>query len=637
MDDDASPADAIGARRPEADRMFAATQEVMLTYFAHAGVEVFMKDLEGRYLLVNDNFQHAWGRSGDDLIGRTDFDVIDPETAARYQAEDRRVVETNAAVEIEGHDLREDGEHLFRVVKFPIHDAEGAVVGIGGVATDMTETLRSRDALALSEEQFRLAFLHASEGIAIVSLDNVVVQVNDRLCEILGITREDVVGTRAGAFDHPDNSLSFTDWARRLQRNDHSVIDRMLSRPDGSIAYTRLSTAIVRGPDGEPSHYVTMITDETERHELERRARQAEKLEAVGQLAGGIAHDINNLLGGILGYAELVRAAQTDPAVIEQCEQVIAASVRAADYTTRLLTFARPTEHATEHFDLHAILGEVTQMLRPNAASAITIRSELAATHSIASGNPNQMHGALLNLGLNARDAIEGSGSITFRTSNVDPDTIRIEVLDTGVGIPPDHLEQIFDPFFTTKGEGRGTGLGLTSVLAAVHHHGGSIDVDSTPGEGTHFSIDLPRAGPEAMLAAARASEPLERGTRVLVVDDDEVVRYVVAKTLRLAGCEVTEADDGLTAVAALEALDPDQLPHAAVFDLRMPQMGGDALFDVLRTRWPQIATVLMSGFGGDVGADDLRERGVGAVLQKPFKGDDLVATVARCLTRAGP
>ena len=348
MDDDASPADAIGARRPEADRMFAATQEVMLTYFAHAGVEVFMKDLEGRYLLVNDNFQHAWGRSGDDLIGRTDFDVIDPETAARYQAEDRRVVETNAAVEIEGHDLREDGEHLFRVVKFPIHDAEGAVVGIGGVATDMTETLRSRDALALSEEQFRLAFLHASEGIAIVSLDNVVVQVNDRLCEILGITREDVVGTRAGAFDHPDNSLSFTDWARRLQRNDHSVIDRMLSRPDGSIAYTRLSTAIVRGPDGEPSHYVTMITDETERHELERRARQAEKLEAVGQLAGGIAHDINNLLGGILGYAELVRAAQTDPAVIEQCEQVIAASVRAADYTTRLLTFARPTEHATE-------------------------------------------------------------------------------------------------------------------------------------------------------------------------------------------------------------------------------------------------------------------------------------------------
>ena len=608
-------------------------RRIMSTYFEHAGVEVFMKDLDGRYMLANDNFRAAWQRQGDDLTGLTDDEIVGPQLAERYRAEDERVLRANTPLEFEGVTELADGEHVFRVVKFPVHDADGVVIGVGGVATDVTESIRSRAALAVSEEQFRLAFEHASEGIAIVSTENTLLQVNDRLCEMLGRTREELIGWPGESLYPSGDQISFEEWTRAAKAHGHTVFERVVAKPDGTEVHVRVSAALVADNDGTPLHYVAMISDETERRLLELRARQVEKLDAVGQLAGGIAHDINNLLGGILGYAELVKSAQTDPDVAEQCEQVIGAALRAADYTGRLLSFARPAESVSDRFDMHDLIAEVAHMLRHSTDPRVEVTTELGAAQSVVDGNPNQLHGALLNLGLNARDAIAGSGTISIRTTaGREPGTIRVEIADSGAGIPPEHLSRIFDPFFTTKAADRGTGLGLTSVLAAAHQHGGTVTVESDVGRGSTFVIELPVVDRRRRPAAPDTGAGLVPGTRVLVVDDDELVRRAVAESLRRAGCDVAEVGDG---VAAIEAIEAAPAPfEAAVFDLRMPRMGGDALFDVIHRRWPTIATVLMSGFTGDEGAEALRERGVGAVLQKPFKADELMTALARCIER---
>ncbi|HWL43332.1 MAG TPA: PAS domain-containing protein [Ilumatobacter sp.] len=621
-----------GELAAELQRSAEAAQRIISSHFEHAGVEVFMKDLDGRYVFVNENFRAAWQRQGEDLTGLTDFEILGPELAVQYQEEDRQVLATNAPIEVEGVAGRVDGTHVFRVVKFPVHDADGQIVGVGGVATDVTDALRSQTALAVSEERFRLAFEYASEGFAVISLDNKVLQVNDRLCEIVGRSREELMRP---SIESPERQEMFEEWAPAALATGHTAFNRVFTKPDGSKVYVRLSIAVVRSADGEPLHYVSMITDETERRALELRARQAEKLETVGQLAGGIAHDINNLLGGILGYAELVKSAQDDPEVIEQCEQVIGAALRASDYTSRLLSFARPTAQVADRFDLHEIVDEVVHMLRHSVDPGISVSVDLQAPNPVVDGNPSQLHGALLNLGLNARDAIDGEGTIKIATmtGRDSPWSVRVEVSDNGAGIPADRLDRVFDPFYTTKSKGRGTGLGLTSVLAAVHQHRGTVTVDSEEGRGSTFAIEVPVAQRRHRRGGTADDAGLSAGTRVLVVDDDDVVRFVVAEALRHAGCEVIEAADGTEAITELERQAAP--PEAVVFDLRMPGMGGDALFAALQQRWPSIATVLMSGFGGDEDAEALRERGVGAVLQKPFRTDELLSTLARCVQLA--
>jgi CheY-like chemotaxis protein len=303
---------------------------------------------------------------------------------------------------------------------------------------------------------------------------------------------------------------------------------------------------------------------------------------------------------------------------------------------------ARPADPVSERFDVHTIVADVLQMLRARLDPEIELVTELHAPHAEVVGNPHQVHGALLNLGLNAGDAITGSGTITFRSEIVggsngdgdgDGDTMRLTVGDTGSGIPTDQLPRIFDPFFTTKADGRGTGLGLTSVLAVAHQHGGSVGVDSTPGVGSTFTVDLPLA-PRPDGPTGEPPTGLPPGTRVLVVDDDDVVRFVVAEALRQSGCDVSEATDGLDAIAVLERLDTaGALPAVVLFDLRMPRMGGAELFVVLGDRWPLQARVLMTGFSGDQAAEALREQGLAGMIEKPFQRAELLATLARAVT----
>jgi PAS domain S-box-containing protein len=620
----------------QARREFERTKTLMATYFEHAGVEAFLKDLNGRYLFVNDNFRAAYG-AGRDMIGRTDYDLIDADQASRYHAQDRQVLAADTALEFEGIGGT-DRDRVFRVVKFPVRYVSGRVLGIGAVATDVTEALWSRAALAVSQEQFRLAFLHANEGMATIAIDGTIERINGRMCQMLDRSPEELVGHKIDEFYHPDDELPFDVTQGWVMRAGSATFAQTMRKPEGTPAYLGASVALVTDNRGHPRHFVVMCVDESERRAVEAREREAEKLEAVGQIAGSIAHDINNLLGGILGYAELVKTSVTEPVVAEQIDHVIGAALRASDFTSRLLSLARPVDPVSETFDVNTIVADVLRMLGASLDPAIALVPDLRAPRANVVGNPHQVHGALLNLGLNARDAIIGAGTITFRSEivgggNGDRSVVRVTVADTGIGIPADQLPRIFDPFFTTKPEGRGTGLGLTSVLAVAHQHGGSVGVDSTPGAGSTFTVDLPLA-PDFHGPTGQPPTELPPGTGVLVVDDDDVVRYVVAEALRLSGCDVSEAVDGLDAIAVLERFGTaGMLPAVVLFDLRMPRMGGAELFVVLGDRWPQLARVLMTGYSGDQATEALRDQGLAGMIEKPFQRAELLATLARAVT----
>lgn len=626
----------VRTRSPE--RSTQPYHQLLESYLEQMPFEVYIRDPSGRYLFVNRRFRFIYEPDLGELFGKMGPSEIHPEFASILDAEDRLVLESNEPHVFPGIPLPNSPERAFEIHKFPVHDGSGKPVAVGGVVAETTERMRSEAALAASEEQLRLAFDYASEGIATISLDGVFVRVNQRLCEILGRSPEMVLGRRAASFNATDDPDQVAEVLDRILAEGHHSFLRTMVHADGRHLAVRLSVGVARGADGEPSHFVAHYTDESERQMRESRTRQSEQLEAIGRLAGGIAHDINNLLSGIVGYAELLGMQVEGEVAKSYCEQLVSVAGRAADFTSRLLSFARVNDQPDRVFDLHAIVDEVVDIARWSVESRVAVHVRADAEVATVLGEPSQIHSAILNLVLNAFASIVDDGTIELVTGNRVEDGgtfVWLDVVDNGVGIEPGLIHRVFEPFYSTRPEGRGTGLGLTSVAAAANGHGGSVTARSEVGSGSTFRLELPVSLPTDDPEAPSEDIACTPGARVMVVDDDEAVRFVVAATLQNAGCTVSPAGDGSEAISMLEEQEAaDELPDVVVFDLRMSPMGGSELAGVLKQRWPGIGLVLMSGFTVDEEVTRLRERGLDAVLQKPFANDDLLRAVA--LSRAG-
>ncbi|HUF99192.1 MAG TPA: ATP-binding protein [Ilumatobacter sp.] len=373
--------------------------------------------------------------------------------------------------------------HMITVIDAPVDGFGGfAIVGLS------VEELHS---------SFRVAFEQANDGMATIDLGGTYLQVNQRLCDMLQRSEAEIVGQHVEAFFRHDNAASFEATKLIVESEGRATFDNVLCRADGAAIYVRVSSALLTTDGGEPLHLIASYTDETERREREASARQREKMEALGQFAGGVAHDINNLLSGVLGYSQLVMAEVTDPTTRGYCEQLISATMRAADFTARLLAFTGEGSTTSVAFDVNTIVTEVADMLRQRVTGDIEVVVNAAPEEMAVVGDPSQIHGALLNLGLNARDAIvDGSGTITFTATPTETSagdaSVRVAVSDTGIGIEPVALAKLFEPFYTTKASGLGTGLGLPSVAAAARQHGGDVTVESVVGMGSTFTIELP-------------------------------------------------------------------------------------------------------------------------------------------------
>lgn len=378
------------------------------------------------------------------------------------------------------------------------------------------------------------------------------------------------------------------------------------------------------------------VRDIGKRKLLEQRLRYAEKMEAIGRLAGGVAHDFNNQLAGILGYAEVLRLKIGDQREAVELVDKLSRVVRvAADLTSQLLAFSRRGKFLVEAVDLHAVLHEVVSILSRSIDKRVSIVSALSADRAWVLGDPSQLENIILNIGLNARDAMPTGGELTLTTEKVtfgtdpDPDRpvdlgpgnyIALSIRDTGIGMDRETQERIFEPFFTTKDHLGGTGLGLAAAYGTVRNHKGAIVVDSEPGCGSCFTLYLPVARPSDRAAARRESgEP--RGQRlsghVLLVEDEPDLRVVCGQLLEALGCSVTLAADGK------RALDLFREHHESIdlvlLDMVLPEMNGTETFRAMKDIDPDVQVLVMSGFSLDGEAQNLIDRGAKGFLQKPF------------------
>jgi PAS domain S-box-containing protein len=507
------------------------------------------------------------------------------------------------------------------------------------------DTDRSQQALRFSEAYFRTLFDAVPDAVAIVHQGQVV-DANRYYLELFQIP----AGEKRPPWElvpeaQPDGGLS-RDRGRRLceaalkgelQRNTWQC-----QKSDGTLFEAELTLRLFH--HGDRDLLVAVLRDLTDLRAMETQLHQAQKLDAVGQLAGGVAHDFNNMLAAILSSAELLTGNSTDPRQRRIGTTIVAAAERAAQLTRKLLTFARKEQLVTVPLDVHQIIREVITLLEHTIDPRITLGTHFEASRFMILGDPSQLQNALLNLGVNARDAMPDGGRlqfltrcITLRSSDnlyrLEPgEYIQVSVSDTGCGIPEKDLPRIFDPFFTTKEPGKGTGLGLAAVYGAMRSHRGSVRVESTCGVGTSFHLALPLADIESPVPPAEPSPGMTGRGTILVIDDEEFVRLSTTMSLEALGYETLSEGD---AQRGIELFRTHQARLSAVLlDMLMPGLSGPDAARLLHDMAPGVPILLMSGFSHSDHIEDLLKTCVAGFLQKPFRvkelGDALEAVVRK-------
>ncbi|PKL43519.1 MAG: hypothetical protein CVV42_20125 [Candidatus Riflebacteria bacterium HGW-Riflebacteria-2] len=439
---------------------------------------------------------------------------------------------------------------------------------------------------------------------------------------------------------HPeDRDMAGQFFANYLQNPEGMYQQNFRMRQhDGRWIWIWSRGKTLRDSDGQPT-LITIGThiDVTERIILEERLRQGEKMEAIGQLAGGIAHDFNNQLSGMLGFSELLaQKLEHEPQLKKMAESIRSAVLHSADLTRQLLAFARKGKFVSRPVDIHHLIAEVISILQHSIDRRITIRQQLNATAPIAMGDPGQLQNTLLNLSLNARDAMPEGGELSFSTANIEfrervkghdlpPGSyLQICVTDTGTGISEEIKSRLFEPFFTTKQQGKGTGLGLAATYGAIKNHGGAISVYSEIDKGTTFRVLLPAGVPDGQseIHASSAVGRIPGKGNILLVDDEALVREATARMLENLGYKVLECRDGEEAVDLFRVISHDV--DAVVLDMVMPKLAGPEAFAAMRAIDPKVKVLLASGFSINGAASGLLKDGAAGFLQKPYQIEEL-------------
>ena len=549
---------------------------------------------------------------------------------AAVQAVARAVLELSSTT-VEYRFQAADGTYReFRDVLRVVDHADGHrhLVGFMVDVTDEASAARQRRLLATIVES-------AADACYANELDGTILAWNEAAARVYGWGADEVLGRTTYELIDPGQHQYVREWLERVGRGETvgPVDSEQLGR-DGRRLTLSVTAAPVRDDAGRVVAVATIARDvaaerrlAAERLALETRLAQAEKLEAIGRMAGGIAHDFNNMLTAILGYAALV-ATGLEGDALESQRQVLHAAERASDLTRRLLAFARPALVDARPVDVDRALREAFPMVQRLVPERIALALETGAGAFVLI-DPVELEQVLLNLVVNAADAIADTGEVTVATSCVgDPASgvasVRLRVADTGSGMDAAVRGRIFDPFFSTKGFGDGTGLGLTTVRTIVARAGGTIELDTRPGRGTTFDVLLPAVEPSAEAEEAAAPVPAAGTGRILVVDDSEVVGSLAARVLADAGYEV-RIETRPSEVLAVGAAGIDLV----VTDIVMPGMSGPQMVDRLGGGLP---VVFMSGYAGDHLAAELRIGPGRLFVPKPFTAAELLAAVASAL-----
>ncbi|HEY1172126.1 MAG TPA: response regulator [Verrucomicrobiae bacterium] len=517
---------------------------------------------------------------------------------------------------------------------------------------EMSERQARREAeqaLRQSEELYRKLVENARDGIFTLTPEGHVSSVNNACETMSGWTREQCLGKTFIEFIHPENLSAAKDWIQQTLsgKNPPPIELRLQANHGAGYVTLEVTSTVIR--DAEMVTGILCIArDVTERRHLEEQLRQAQKMESIGQLAGGVAHDFNNLLTVIHGHAALMLGdVEFHSKHHEALREVARASDRAASLTRQLLAFSRKQPMQVREVDLNEAVSDITRMLQRVLGEPITLHCEYSPSIPSVKADQSMLEQVIMNLAVNARDAMPKGGTLTLRTHKVirrsitstdlteahDGSYVCLTAQDTGTGIPPEILQRIFEPFFTTKEPGKGTGLGLATVYGIMKQHGGWVDVQSTLGHGTSFTIYLP-----ASTTPATAKEEKKIATKmasgnecVLLVEDEVAVRNLCRRLLERLGYTVLEAENG---VAALEVWKKEkERIELLLTDMVMPEgMTGHELAETVRQDKPKLPVVLSTGYSPDT----LSEQNLGEIgihfLSKPYSPNQLADILRRAL-----
>lgn len=597
---------------------------------------VYYKNTSGNYLGCNKSFEEFFGVKKKEIFGKSAFEVHPRELADNYREADMNLLASPADVQVyESSAQHANGtrlEALFNKAVFTRKD--GTVGGIVGVVMDITDRKRMEDALRESEERFRRTFDQSPIGAAIVSLDYRFLRVNDQWCRIAAYPEQELLGLSLSDISHPDDLESDILLKKRLIAGeiDSFQRDKRYLRKDGRVIWARLSVCLMKNASGEPLYFLPMMEDITERKQLEQEVLKSQKLESLGVLAGGIAHDFNNILTGILGNISLAKMSTSpENMAYRRLDEAERASERAKDLTYQLLTFSRggaPIKTA-------ASIGQIVMDSADFAHRGSNVRCEYTIAEDIqpVEVDEGQISQVIHNLIINAVQAMPDGGLVRITAENVtevpaslpdDRHYVRVSIKDNGIGIPEENLTKIFDPYFTTKT--KGTGLGLATVYSIIRNHSGLIRVESHMGEGTEFQIYLPTSEERLPRIERDRGKPITGKGKILLMDDEEIIRQVASEMLTALGYTVSVCGDGVQLINLyVKAKNSGQDFDAVIMDLTIPGgMGGREAMGSLLEMDPNIIGIVSSGYNNDPILASYREFGFRGVVMKPYTVQEL-------------
>ncbi len=526
-------------------------------------------------------------------------------------------------------------------------DTDGHVQAVVCVALDIREQKKAQEEI----RKLSTAVQQSTGGIALADLEGKLTYVNNAFAQMHGRAPEGMLDTPLADLHPPERRARMEEMLERIRQSGAWAGEMESLAADGGVFPTYVSASILRDEGGFPISIVVHANDMTSQKELELQLVQAQKLDSIGQLAGGVAHDFNNMLGAISGYADMIRQrfGADNAGIHKYASRILEAANRSADLTSKLLAFARKGSYETVQVDMHATIQDVITILEHTIDRRISIVKELKAPVATVMGDRTQLQNAVLNLAVNARDAMPEGGAMTFATSLVlsrqvphpgdrparkATHYLRVSVVDTGIGMDEATRNRIFEPFFTTKQLGKGTGLGLASVYGTIQSHFGVIDVHSELDKGSTFDIYLPLAVSAAKETEQSDAVVQEGSGTILIVDDEQLVREMAADMLADIGYDVLSCADGLEAVEYYrEHRDEIDL---VVLDMIMPRLGGYECFARLREINPAVCVIVSSGYSVNDEAKRVLSAGAHSFVQKPFDLKALSTAIREALAAPG-
>lgn len=651
-----------------------ASENRFKSIFQQSPLSMVLLSPEGKVRQCNPAFENLWGMSSYAMQG---YDLMrDRQLQESGVVSQIQRVLSGKATEIPAFNYNPAenevlngpfSDRLIRSFAYPILDKTGAVSEAIIIHDDVTELKRTEMALRESEYRFRMIFEHAPLGLALVdSKSDRYISVNQNYCDIVGLPCKQLMDSSFRDFTHPEDLLVDLDYRAKFKAGQlHGFsMEKRLIKPDGMVTHVHQSLVPLWYEGEKPSFHISVIEDITKRKASEERERlinaqvaHSAKLEAIGHLTSGIAHDFNNILGAIRGYAELTQLVlQKETAsaqAVRYLDEVLAASLRAKELIAQMMLFGRRSHEAqdgeTPTILLAPVMKEITALLRASLPSTMELDLTCSSDDLQANIQAVQLHQVLMNLGINARDAVEQYGSINFflTTRHVEDcvctscnqrftgNFVEIAIADSGGGIAPDLIRNIFNPFFTTKEVGKGTGMGLAVVHGIVHAACGHILVDSIPGLGTRFSVLLPavdNAAPMHPLQLENGKDfdvdkPLS-GLRIMVVDDEQTITAMMCELLALKGASVVAFNQSDAALTAFSA-DPANI-DIVITDETMPVLSGMHLARKMLELRPGLPVILCTGYSELATPETVAREGIAAFIYKPVDTPLLIQEIQK-------